>query len=193
MNAIQSDLVEHLVGHAHLRLYYNPFAKLYSKLGESRDEFVRRVHEEALNQVQPQLKSLARRLQRQLEQLRESPLPEELPADVFEELESTRRKLISKIESKVDALILGNADALPQALSSTRAPIKVPDEIREMKEELDRIEADVLRELDSLLREQAGQAAACEEYLMRLQPTNIKVIRRALLWVLKPVRAGGTD
>lgn len=183
MDQIQADLIDHLGRGARLELYYNPYLKLYSKLSEGRDEFVHRVMDEMFDGLQPKLKELARRLQLQLEQLRESPLPDDLSQDTLDELEAIRRQMISTIESKMDALIMGNSEPLSKRLLYAPTEIRVPDEIREMKEELGHIEREILGDLNALVMEYTTRACECDEYQIRLQPTNIKVIRRALLWV----------
>lgn len=182
MDQAQSDLIDYLVGQETLRLFYNPYLKWYSKLGEEREEFFQRVFDEMRTRLQPQLKELARRLQLQVEQLREQPLPEDLPAEMAEELDGVRRQLISALESKMDALIMSGADpAQPSLQMEHDTPI--PHEIQGVKQELDQIEQEIFDDLHALLTEHLTRARECEEYEIRLQPTDIKILRRALLWI----------
>jgi hypothetical protein len=183
MDQAQSDLIDYLVRSECLRLFYNPSMKWYSKLGEGRQEFVRRVMEEAVTRLQPELKELARRLQLQLEQLREMPLPEDSVATTSEDLVAIRRRMIAAFQSKLDALIMSNPEGLSRPLLEIKQNAHIPDQIKEIHEELNRIERDVFHDLNSLLAEYSSQANECEEYIIRLQPTDIKVIRRARLWV----------
>jgi hypothetical protein len=183
MNAVEADLIDHLVHHEELLLYYNPYSKLYSKLGESRDELLARVREETSNRLEPELRELARRLQRQLDQVRQSPLPNDLPEPLLEELDAIRRHMISAVESRMDSLIMGHSETQPDRLPSNRVEVHAPDEIREVREELNRIEAEILNDFNALLSDYTTKVSDCEEYRIKLQPTNIKVIRRALVWV----------
>lgn len=183
MDEAQADLVDYLVRRESLSLFYNPLLKWYSKVGEGQQEFLQRVKEEAITQLQPQLKELARRLALQLEQLRELPLPDDVVADSTQDLEAARRRMIGAIQSKVDALIMSNPGALSKPLLDIKEEIPIPDQIKGLKEELSRIEQDVLNDLNALLAQYRSQTQECQEYTIRLQPTDIKIIRRALLWV----------
>jgi hypothetical protein len=177
----QTDLIDYLVRRETLRVFYNPSFKRYSKLGEDEHEFIHRVTDEAVTQLQPQLKELANRLKLQAEQLLEHPLPDNRDDDG--ELTSIRRRMIAAIQNRMDAIIMGNPEALTKPLLDIREKLDVPDQIRELKEELDRIERDVLKDLNALLAEYRSRAYECQQYDIRLQPTDIRVVRRALLWV----------
>lgn len=183
LDEAQADLIDYLVRHESLTLFYNPFLKWYSKVGEGQPEFLQRVKEEVLTRWQPQLKELARRLTLQLEQLRELPLPDVEPADLAQDLEVARRRLIGAIQTKMDALIMGNMGEPSNPLLDLKEETALPDQIEGLSEELERIEQDVLRELSALQTQYQSQACECHEYIIRLQPTDIKIIRRALLWV----------
>jgi hypothetical protein len=183
MDEAQADLVDFLVRRESLTLFYNPYLKWYSKLGEGQSEFLHRVKEEAITRLQPQLKELARRLALQLEQLRELPLSEDVAPESAGELEAARRRMIGAIQNKMDALIMGNPGAPAKPLLDVKEEIPTPDQIKGLKEELGRIEQDVLKDLNALLTQYRSQAHECQEYTIRLQPTDIKIIRRALLWV----------
>lgn len=182
MDQAQSDLIDYLVSRETLRLFYNPSLKRYSNLGEEREEFLQRILDEVRTQLQPQLKELARRLQLQVEQLREQPLPEDLPTEMAEELDSIRRQLISALENKMDALIMSGTDPTQPSLQIEH-DIPIPHEIEGVQQELRQIEQEIFDDLHALLTEHLTRARECEEYEIRLQPTDIKILRRALLWI----------
>ncbi len=183
MDNIQADLIDYLVRRESLQIFYNPTLKWYSKLGEGREEFLNRVADELINQLQPKLKELVLRLKLQLEQLREIPLPDDVPGDTVEELETIRRRMISLLQNRMDETIMSNPAILTKPLLHLKESVVIPDEFKGMGEELARIERDIFTELKALRTESKNKAQDCQEYVIRLQPTDIKIIRRALLWV----------
>lgn len=183
MDQAQSDLMSYLIRQANLTLYHNPSLQWYSKLGEDRQEFLNRVADEVLTQMQPQLKMLAQRLKFRLEQLRELSLQGDYAQDVSDELEVVRRRMISLLENRMEAAIMSHPQAPTTPLLDTADILEIPDELKNLQEELRHIEQDFMQDLHAIHAEYHAKVNDCHEYPVRLQPTDIKVIRRALLWV----------
>lgn len=183
MDQAQADLMNYLVRQANLTLYHNPALQWYSKLGEDRQEFLNRVADEVLTQMQPQLKTLAQRLKFRLEQLRELSLQGNYAHDASDELEVVRRRMISLLQNRMEALIMSHPQAPTTPLLDVAEGIEVPEELSNLQEELHHLEQDIMHDLQAIHSEYHTKVNDCHEYPVRLQPTDIKVVRRALLWV----------
>jgi hypothetical protein len=183
LDEIESDLVEFLVRNEKLRLFYNSTLKLYSRLGEGREEFLHRSAEEARVGLEPTLKELSRKFKLRLEQLREAPLPETISDERLQELDVLRRAAISRLESRFNKLVLDNPENILKGLFRLRAEIDPPQEIAPLFQELERTFDEVYAKVNGFLTDNLERIRDCEEYTIGLHPNNIRPIRRALLWV----------
>jgi hypothetical protein len=181
---MEADLVDYLVRTEKLTLYYNPGLKIYSRLGESREDFLDRLSDIMWERLEPELRNLARHFKMQLEQVRHAPLPKLISDDRRQELEGLRRMAISRLESQLTRLVLDDPKSWLRGQQWREQELgDPPGEIEPLFEELTRIAADVTSRLNALTTEALEQATDCQPYSIGLQPTGIRIVRRALLWV----------
>lgn len=183
----EADLLDFLVRTEKLTLYYNAGLKLYSKLGETRDDFLHRVADVVWERLEPELKELARQFKMRLEQMRQVPLPDTLSNERLQELDGIRRLAISRLETQLLHVVLDDPKRYVRGDAELTLDLDdPPQEIQPLFEELARLAADVEVRLNELLTKSLEQATDCQPYVVGLQPTNIRIIRRALLWVPVP-------
>jgi len=193
LEEIENDLIAHLVRSERLTLYYNPNLRLYSRWNESREEFLERVLEAVRERLHPALRELMREFQLQLEQLRQKPLPMDVPDELRMGLEVLRRRMISRVEARLQRTVLdhplGAAFRSVEAegeLSEASATVEAPEELQPLAQELERLYEAAAARAQTLLREALEQARECEPYPVALHPNGVRVMRRALLWVPMP-------
>ncbi len=192
---IENDLLAHLVRSERLPLYYNPSLRLYSRRSESREEFLERALEEARAQLHPLLRELLREFQMQLEQLRQHPLPKDVPDELRLGLEVHRRRMISRAEARLNRVILdhpmGSALRAREGAGeveevSAEEEGGVPEELRLLAQELERLYETACARVRAVLEQSLERARECEPYEVGLHPHGIRILRRALLWVPVP-------
>lgn len=193
LEEIENDLIAHLVRSERLVLYYNPNLRLYSRWNESREEFLERVVEEVRERLHPTLKELLREFQLQLEQLRQKPLPRDVPEELRAGLDVLRRRMISRVEAQLQRTVLdhplGTALRSVEAeedLSEASTAVEAPEELQPLAQELERLYEAAAARAQTLLREALERARECEPYAVALHPNGIRIVRRALLWVPVP-------
>lgn len=184
---MEADLLDFLVRTEKLTLYYNAGLKLYSKVGESREDFLQRIADVVWERLEPELKELARQFKMQLEQVRQVPLPETVSSERRQELDGIRRVAISRLETQLTRMVLDDPRSLLRGGVEVAGDLDDPPiEIQPLFEELVRISGDVKARLNALLTETLERAADCQPYTIGLQPSQIRIVRRALLWVPVP-------
>lgn len=184
---METDLLDFLVRTEKLTLYYNAGLRLYSKLGESREDFLHRIADSVWERLEPELKELARQFKLQLEQVRQVPLPETISSERLQELDGIRRMAISRVETRLIRMVLDDPRSLLRGeVETARGLDDPPEEIQPLFEELARISADVEARLNALLTETLERATDCQSYTIGLQASQIRIVRRALLWVPVP-------
>jgi hypothetical protein len=183
LDEIEADLISHLVRTEKLRVYCNSNLKLFSKMSETHEEFLHRAAEAARTGLEPALRELSRKFKMRLEQLRETPLPETISDERLQELEVLRRAAISRLESRLNKIVLDNPEVILKGLFMARAELDPPEEIAPLFQELTRTYDEAFAKLNGLLTDSLEQVRDCKEYHIGLHPNNIRVTRRALLWV----------
>jgi uncharacterized caspase-like protein len=167
-----------------LRVFFTPVFGLFSVPGETREDFLSRIAEAALSRVEPELKRLRNRFELQLEQVREAQglkgsRTEEISLESFiahkmHLFESEHR--LADMFSTLAGAVFGTAE--PRPLSEV-----VKWEDAELREDLDRIEQEASEALRALYEEYLALANEYDIFEIGLQPQNIQVARRLLLWV----------
>jgi hypothetical protein len=177
----EAELIDKLVRGERLRVFFNPVFGLFSAPDDAQEEFLARVAEAALGRVEPELKRLRNRFELQLEQVREArgAHAENLSLDalISQKLrlfESENR--LAAMFSTLAGSVFGTTEPRP------RAQEYEPDE-KEMREDLDRVEQEASEALRALYSEYLSLANEYDLFEIGLQPDNIQVIRRSLLWV----------
>jgi len=180
----QTELVDQLVRSERLKLFFNPVFGLFSTPGEKLDDFLPKIAEAALSRVEPELKRLRTKFELRLEQVREAQASKGMRTEDINTEDFISRKLrffasenrLADMFSTLAGSVFGTTD-LKQVDDEWR-----PDET-ELREDLDRIEHEASHALRALYDEYLSLANEYDIYEIGLQPDNIQVMRRVLLWV----------
>jgi hypothetical protein len=168
-----------------LSIYFNPVFGLFSAPGDQLEDFLGRVADAALGRIEPELKSLRNRFELQLEQVREAQASKGLLAESLN-LESFISNKLHLFESEnrlagmfstLAGAVFGSAEPRPNKEEPYRA-----DEA-ELREDIERIEQEASEALRALYDEYLALANEYDIFEIGLQPDNIQVIRRVLVWV----------
>jgi hypothetical protein len=183
----EAELVDKLIRNERLQLFFNPVFGLFSAPGDPLEDFLARVAEAALGRVEPELKSLRNRFELQLEQVREAQAARGMRAEVF--------NLESFISNKLQLFVSENRLAdmfstLAGSVFGATEPRAQSDsyewEEAELREDLARIEQEASLALGALYSEYTTLANEYDVFEIGLQPDNIQVTRRMLLWAPVP-------
>jgi hypothetical protein len=192
---IEADLIDSLVRRERLKIFYNPPYNIFSGIGESKDDFTARVAEAVLDQIEPEMKKLKSVFDLRLEQIRESHLRKGTPGvdDSGGEAEGKadlERLLLSRTEfltteKRIASIFTGRADLIMHipALRHDGAP---PAMELELQDDLRRVEREASEALGDLYARYLEMVHSNDVFEIGIQPGNIRIMRRALLWV--PVR-----
>jgi hypothetical protein len=183
----QAELIDKLVRHQRLKVFLNPVFGLFSSPGDAIEDFLSRIAESALARVEPELKKLRGRFELQLEQVREAQAlrgarAEGITAEAF----ISRKLHFFASENRLADMFSTLAGSV---FGSTESKLEEenykPDEA-ELREDLERIEQEASEALRSLYDEYLKLANEYDVFEIGLQPNNIQVLRRVLLWVPTP-------
>ncbi|MFL6276363.1 MAG: hypothetical protein ACJ74G_14330 [Blastocatellia bacterium] len=180
----EAELIAQLVRNERLRVFFTPAFGLFSVPGETREDFLPRIAEAALSRVEPELKRLRNRFELQLEQVREA---QGLKGSRMEEisLESFIAHKMHLFES--EHRLADMFSTLAGAVFGTTEPRPLSEVVKwedaELREDLDRIEQEASEALRALYEEYLALANEYDIFEIGLQPQNIQVARRLLLWV----------
>ncbi len=196
---IETDLVDALLRRERLVLFYNPLFEIFSDVRESRSDFLDRSAEVALQEIEPELKRLKHVFELQLEQVREAHVTKRgsvvidtgssSAADNKLEIERLLqgRTEFFEVEKRVTSLFTGLAGFVLQMPFAKPVPADdSSDAALELREDLARVEQEAADALNELYTRYLEMVRSFDEFEIRLQPANIRVLRRALLWI--PVR-----
>lgn len=179
-----AELIEKLVRNERLRIYFNPVFGLFSSPGDALDDFLGRVADAALGRVEPELRRLRNRFELQLEQVREAQASRGSLAESFN-LESFISNKLHFFES--ENRLAGMFSTLAGAVFGSSEPRSQTEIYRldeaELREDLERIEQEASDALRALYDEYLSLANEYDTFEIGLQPDNIQVMRRILLWV----------
>jgi hypothetical protein len=180
----QNELIDKLVRNSRLRIFFNPVFGLFSPPATPLEDFLPQVAEAALSRVEPELKRLRSRFELQLEQIREAQALKGAPTeDINTESFISRRLHFFASESRLADMF----STLAGSVFGSKEPRQedsdfLPDEA-ELREDLHRIEQDAGEALRHLYDEYLSLASEYDVFEIGLQPVNIQVARRMLLWV----------
>lgn len=179
-----AELVERLVRTERLSIYFNPVFGLFSAPGDRLEDFLARVADAALGRVEPELKRLRNRFELQLEQVREAQASKGLLAESLN-LESFISNKLHFFES--ENRLAGMFSTLAGAVFGSAEPRAQGEKFRadeaELREDLERVEQEASEALRALYDEYLALANEHDVFEIGLQPDNIQLIRRFLLWV----------
>jgi len=179
-----SELIEKLVRTERLSIYFNPVFGLFSGPGDPLEDFLSRVADAALGRIEPELKRLRNRFELQLEQVREAQASKGSFAESLN-LESFISNKLHFFES--ENRLAGMFSTLAGAVFGSAEPRSKEEPYRadeeELREDLERIEQEASEALRALYDEYLALANEYDTFEIGVQPDNIQVIRRILLWV----------
>lgn len=195
---IETDLVEALVRRERLVLFYNPLFATFSDVDESRNDFLDRTAEIALQKIEPELKQLKHVFELKLEQVRERHISRrgavavdggmttavEGQAEIEKMLQS--RTEFFEVEKRITSLFTGLAGFVLQMPFAPAQNGSGSEAALELREDLSRLEQEAADALNELYTRYLEMVRSYDEFEVRIQPGNIRIVDRALLWV--PVR-----
>jgi hypothetical protein len=180
----EAELTDNLIRTERLRVFFNPVFGLFSAPGDALEDFLARVAEAALGRVEPELKRIRGKFELQFEQVREAYAAKGLRAErlslerfisqKLHFLESENR--LAGMFSTLAGAVFGTTESRPAA------EIEEPSEA-ELREDLSRVEQEAGEALRALYDEYLALANEYDIFEIGLQPDNVQVVRRALLWV----------
>ncbi len=196
LDEIETDLVDALMRRERLVLFYNPLFDVFSAVGESKNDFLDRSAEVALQEIEPELKQLKHVFELQLEQVREAHISKrgivlvdgaaapaaEGKAEIERLLQS--RTEFFEVEKRITSLFTGLAGfVLQMPFSKPHPNDDAADAALELREDLGRVEQEAADALNELYTRYLEMVRSYDEFEVRLQSGNVRVLRRALLWV----------
>lgn len=195
---IESDLVDRLTRRERLVLHYNALFEIFSGVRETLAGFLDRTAEVALQEIEPELKQLKHVYELQLEQVREAHLnrrgamlaDEAGAAAPTSRLEIERmlrgRTEFSETENRITSLFTGLAGLVLQVPDAREqdgeAGIKDGPAL-DLREDLVRVEREASDALNALYTRYLEMVRSYDDFVIGIQPSNIRVVRRALVWV----------
>jgi hypothetical protein len=180
----EAELIDMLARKERLRIFFNPVFGLFSAPEDSLEDFLARVAEAALGRVEPELKRLRNRFELHIEQVREAQAAKGARAENLS-LDSVISRKLRFFESENRLADLFST--LAGAVFGTTEP-RSPNESyeaseTELLEDLDRVEQEASEALRALYSEYLTLANEYDTFEIGLQPDNVQIIRRILLWV----------
>jgi len=180
----EAELIDKLARTRRLRIFFNPVFGLFSAPGDALEDFLALVAEAALARVEPELKRLRNKFEMQLEQVREAQSAkgahtEELSLESF----ISHKLHLFESESRLADMFSTLAGAVFGTTGGKPSTAEYHWEEAELREDLQRIEQEASEALRTLYSEYLALANEYDFFEIGLQPDNIQVSRRILLWV----------
>lgn len=179
-----SELLQKLVRTERLSVYFNPVFGLFSAPGDPLEGFLARVADAALGRIEPELKRLRNRFELQLEQVREAQAAKGTLTEVLNLESFISNKLhFFESENRLAGMFSTLAGAVFGSAEARNKEDTYPPEEAELREDLDRIEQEASEALRALYDEYLALANEYDTFEIGVQPDNIQIMRRILLWV----------
>jgi hypothetical protein len=184
----EAELIDKLARNERLRIFFNPVFGLFSAPDDALEQFLSRVAEAALGRVEPEMRMLRGKFELQLEQVREAHARRGRQAENLS-LEAIISHNLHFFES--ENRLAGMFSTLAGTVFGTTEPRSENEEFQweeaELRDDLIRVEQEASEALRELYGEYLTLANEHDTFEIGLQPDNIQITRRALLWV--PVEA----
>jgi hypothetical protein len=180
----EAELIDMLARKERLRIFFNPVFGLFSAPEDSLEDFLARVAEAALGRVEPELKRLRNRFELHIEQVREAQAAKGAHAENISLDSFISRKLrFFESENRLADLFSTLAGAVFGTTESKSQNESYEESETELREDLDRVEQEASEALRALYGEYLSLANEYDVFEIGLQPDNVQIIRRILLWV----------
>jgi hypothetical protein len=179
----ETQLLNGLIRKERLRIYFNPVFGLFSAPEDELQDFLSRVAEAALSRVEPELRQLRRKFELQIEQIREAHSDREVNPEELSDTLITRNMRFFESENRLAEMfstLAGSVFGTTKPRRETESFGLLDDELRE---DLERVEEEASNALRTLYDEYLLLANEYDIFEIGLQPDNIQVVRRALLWI----------
>ena len=183
----EAELIDKLARNERLRVYFNPVFGLFSAPDDELEQFLFRVAEAALGRVEPEMRRLRGKFELQLEQVREAHTRKGRQAEKMN-LEEIISRNLHFFES--ETRLAGMFSTLAGSVFGTTEPRSENEEFQweetELRDDLVRVEQEASEALRELYNEYITLANEHDTFEIGVQPGNIQITRRALLWVPMP-------
>ncbi len=181
ISQFEAELIDKLARSERLKVFFNPVFGLFAAPDEELEDFLARVAEAALGRVGPELRNLRNKFELRLEQIREAHSFEgEREGLSFESFISQKLRLFQS-ENRLAQMFSTLAGSLV-GVKEDQAEDSPWDEA-ELNEDLRRLEQEASQALHNLYEEYTALANEYDFFEIGLQPANIQVTRRAVLWI----------
>ena len=180
----EAELIDKLARNERLKVFFNPVFGLFSAPGDALEEFLARVAEAALGRVEPEMRRLRGKFELQMEQVREANSRRGRRAEnlTLEDIISHNLHFFES-ENRLAAMF----STLAGAVFGTTEPRSHNEEFQweeaELRDDLNRVEQEASEALRELYGEYLTLANEHDIFEIGLQPDNIQITRRALLWI----------
>jgi hypothetical protein len=179
----EGQLLNGLIRKERLRIYFNPVFGLFSAPGDDLQDFLSRIAEAALSRVEPELRQLRRKFELQIEQIREAHFDREMDTEELSDALIIRNMRFFESENRLTEMF----STLAGSVFGTTKPRRESESFGllddELREDLGRVEQEASNALRALYDEYLLLANEYDIFEIGLQPDNIQVVRRALLWI----------
>jgi hypothetical protein len=179
----EGQLIEELIRKERLRIYFNPVFGLFSAPEDGLQDFLSQVAEAALSRIEPELIQLRRKFELQIEQIRESHCDREVSAEELSDTLITRNMRFFESENRLTEMFSTLAGSVFGATKPRRETESFGSPDDQLREDLERVEQEASNALRALYEEYLLLANEYDIFEIGLQPDNLQVIRRALLWI----------
>lgn len=184
------SLVEDLSRTEKLRLWFNQNFDEFSNPGETRQKFIERLSDRAAGSIEDELAQLISHVNLKLAQVRQSEERKgrklQLPEAKLNSVITGRRNELLTSQGRLEHLFQSGERLVVTDDDKIESFAALDPENRELHETLERIEQETRRKLNDLCTGCIQQVSECDEFVIGLQPQQIKVTRSGILWI--PVR-----
>lgn len=184
------NLIEHLSRKEKLKLWFNGNFDEFSNPGESRQKFIERLSDRAASTIEDDLAQLISHVNLKLAQVRQSEERKgrklQLPEAKLNSVITGRRNELLTSQGRLENLFQSGERLVVIDDDKLESFAALDPENRELHETLERIEEETRRKLNDLCTGCIQQVSECDEFVIGLQPQQIRTTRSGILWV--PVR-----
>ncbi len=193
--SVESDIKDHLYRNASIEVFRNAALKLYSRVGETEEEFQKRCDRAAEDQADEEIAKVRERLEARLDRAKEQLAAAHRRMQELEIDTDTRKRdeLLSGASDVLGVLLGGRRSRSLSGASRRRsqtqrtqqrlrsAQAKVQDKVDEIAE----LEDDIVLEVEEINDKWEDVAADIDTIEVGLEKSDISIDEVALVWVRK--------
>lgn len=192
--SLQDDLKNYLVANRSIEIWKNPDLKLYSRVGESQQEFRARCQAAAAEAADLKVSQLRQQYEKRIERLKDQistadARVQELQVDASSR---TRHEVMSGLGDLLGAFLKGKVGSTTLSKATTRRTASKKASIRldaaeaqlsDKQQDLLELERELEEALHVIQDQHEAMAAATEAFEIGLEKTDIRVAEAKLVWV----------